>query len=64
MKKDLIKIITGNTEYWMPFGEKKSCFIIEEAEPFFWRINPAWADEVADKILKKLKDYKIIIKNK
>jgi iron-sulfur cluster repair protein YtfE (RIC family) len=53
-KQDIIKIITENTEYWQPHGEKNSCFIIEEEEPFFWRINKEWASEIADKILKAL----------
>jgi len=54
-KKQIVKIITENTEYYLPHGEKDSCFIIEEEEPFFWRINPKWAGEIADKILEKLK---------
>ena len=48
--KEIIKIITENMEYWQPYGKKNSCFIIEEKEPFFWRINPKWAKEVAEKI--------------
>jgi len=52
LKEKIIKIITGNTEYWQPHGKKDSCFIIEEWEPFFWRINPEWAEEVSGKILK------------
>lgn len=51
---DIVKIITGNTEYWQPYGEKDSCFIIEEEEPFLWRINKKWAEEVAEKILGQL----------
>jgi len=50
-KKEIIEIITNETEYWQPHGKKDSCFIIEETEPFFWRINPKWAEEVAHKIL-------------
>ncbi len=53
-KTKIIEIITGNTEYWQPYGEKNSCFIIEKADPFFWRINPKWAEEVSDKIIKEI----------
>jgi hypothetical protein len=54
IKEKLKKLILANTEYWLPYGkyDKKrgSCFIIEEKEPFFWRINPEWAEELAEKI--------------
>ena len=53
-KEEIIKIIIDNTENWQPNGEEGSCFIIEESEPFFWRINPLWAEEIANKILKEL----------
>lgn len=29
--------------------------VIEEKEPFFWRIRPRWAKEKADEIISKLK---------
>ena len=51
-KKEIIKIIIDNTEYWQPHGKKNSCFVIEEEEPFFWRINPKWANDTAEKIMK------------
>lgn len=51
-KQDIIKIIINHTKYWQPHGEKDSYFIIEETKPFYWRISPLWAEEVADKILK------------
>lgn len=50
IKEEIKKIIIENTQYWQPHGEKDSCFIIEEGEPFFWRINPKWAEEVANKV--------------
>ena len=56
MKKEIIKIITENTKFWQPNGVKGSCFIIEEEEPFYWRINPKWAEEVAQKIIKEITD--------
>lgn len=56
LKKIIIETITGNTEYWQSFGKKEGCGIVEEAEPFFWRVNSRWAEEVADKILKILSD--------
>ena len=58
MKKEIIKIILENTEYWQPESEmgdiKTNIGIIERKEPFFWRINPKWAEEVADKIVSKI----------
>ena len=51
-KEEIIKIITENTEYWQPRGEIDSCFIIED-EGFMWRINPRWAEEVAEKLIEK-----------
>ena len=52
MEKKIVKIICDNTEFWQPYGGKNSCFIIEEKEPIWWRINPKWAKEVAKKIVK------------
>ena len=56
-KQEIVKIIITNTEYWMPKGqidEGRSCFIIEETEPFWWRINKKWAEEIAEKIINQL----------
>jgi hypothetical protein len=63
-KKEIVKIITQVTTegWWQPYGksEKKgSIFIIEEKAPFFWRINPKWAEEVANKILEVMKEESI-----
>jgi len=59
LKEKLKKLIVRNTEYWLPYGKydkkKGSCFIIEEKEPFFWRINPKWGEELAEKIIEFLK---------
>jgi len=55
LKEKLKELILTNTEYWQPYGKcdekRRTCFIIEEMEPFFWRINPEWAGELAQKIL-------------
>jgi hypothetical protein len=32
--------------------------VIEEREPFFWRIRPRWAKEKADEIIKELDSFK------
>lgn len=58
-QKLIIKIITQVTTegWWQPYGEyeeKGSHYVIEEKEPFFWRINPKWSKEIAEKILKEL----------
>ena len=53
-KKRIIEIITDNVEDWQPCGKPGSCFVIEENEPFFWKISERWAGEVADKILNEL----------
>jgi hypothetical protein len=59
LKEKLKELIVRNTEYWLPYGKydkkKGSCFIIEEKYPFFWRINPKWAEELAEKIIEFLK---------
>jgi hypothetical protein len=59
LKEKLKELISRNTEYWLPYGKydkkKGSCFIIEEKEPFFWRINPKWAEELAEKIIEFFK---------
>ena len=48
--EEIVEIITENTEFWFPRGEEECC-IIEDKEPFFWRINPKWAKEIAEKII-------------
>jgi hypothetical protein len=59
LKEKLKELIVRNTEYWLPYGKydkkKGSCFIIEEKYPFFWRINPKWGEELAEKIIEFLK---------
>ena len=59
IKEKITEIITGSKEYWQPYGPKDGFFIIEEEEPFWWRINPAWAEEIVDEILKLLEKEKI-----
>lgn len=41
-------------EIWQPIGEEKNHCIIEQKEPFFWRINPKWAELIAERILEKI----------
>jgi hypothetical protein len=59
-KQKLIKIITQVTDegWWQPYGkiDEVGNYVIQEKDPFFWRINPKWAEEVASRILKEMKE--------
>jgi hypothetical protein len=48
--RDKIAKIINENEYYQPVGKKDSCFIIEQEEPFFWRLNPNWVKDKADQI--------------
>lgn len=56
-------IIKNNTDCWQPIGtnikgKKKTCFIIEETTPFFWRINPQWVKDTAKQVVEFIKLFK------
>ena len=44
--KNKIKNILNDTEFWQPK------MIIEEKEPFYWRLNPDWVEEKTKAIMK------------
>ncbi|NLD16969.1 MAG: hypothetical protein GX666_05215 [Tissierellia bacterium] len=44
--KNKIKNILNDTEFWQPQ------MIIEEKEPFYWRLNPDWVEEKTKAIMK------------
>jgi hypothetical protein len=44
LKRQIIKILNDN-EFYMPE------MIIEEAEPFFWRLSPRWVKDKAERIV-------------
>lgn len=52
-QKRIIEILEDN-KFWLPYGKMKSCFIIEERPPFFWRFNPRWLKEKAKEIIKEI----------
>ena len=44
LQKQIIEILNDN-EYYMPD------IIIEEKEPFFWRLSPSWLKDKAERIV-------------
>ena len=56
MNKKLEKVIIEVLTDLSCYAEKDHYIeaVIVEKEPFFWRINPKWAREVANEIIKKL----------
>lgn len=43
IKNEIIKIL-NDCEYWQPK------MIIEEKEPFFWKINPDWLEDKSNRL--------------
>jgi hypothetical protein len=59
-KQKLIEIIEMKSykmedEVWIPTGKEGEHCVIEEKNLFFWRINPKWAEYIAEKILEEFK---------
>lgn len=48
-REEIIKILT-DIEYYAGKDHYEES-VIEEEEPFWWRIRPKWAEEMADRIL-------------
>ena len=57
LQQQIEEILQYNPYYKSVGGENDKDVVVQESDPFFWRLNPEWVKDKAKMIIKLIKNY-------